>query len=266
MRILITNDDGVHSPGLRLLYEFASPLGAVDVVAPESPKSATGLGITLHKPLRMYETDLCGFKAVATSGTPSDTIYLAAYGLGRRYDLVLSGINLGDNTSLQVILSSGTLGAAFQAALLGIPAVAYSLHAQDWEEVLKNREALEIMKAVVQKSAEFVLKYGLPHGVDVVSINFPRNMKRGVKAKLVRAAKFRFAQKVDRRVDPRGSSYYWLYGTDLAPEPDTDVYTVLVEGQIAVTPLTLDLNALNTDRKLDAEALAKLVRYINEAI
>ncbi len=128
MRILVTNDDGVHSPGLRPLHQFASGLGEVDVVAPESPKSATGLGKTLHELLRTYEVDICGFRPVATSGTPSDTVYLATLGLGRWYGLVLSGINLGDNTSLQVILSSGTLGAAFQAALLEIPAVAYSAH------------------------------------------------------------------------------------------------------------------------------------------
>jgi 5'/3'-nucleotidase SurE len=104
VRILVTNDDGVHSPGLRLLYQLVMGLGEVDVVAPESPKSATGPDITLHKPLRMYEVDICGSRVVTTSSTPSDTVYLATLDLGRRYDLVLSGINLGDNTSLQVIL------------------------------------------------------------------------------------------------------------------------------------------------------------------
>ncbi|MGC9050467.1 5'/3'-nucleotidase SurE [Pyrobaculum sp.] len=266
MRILVTNDDGIHSPGLRLLYQFAAALGEVDVVAPESPKSATGLGITLHKPLRMYEADLCGFKALATSGTPSDTVYLATLGLGRRYDLVLSGVNLGDNTSLQVILSSGTLGAAFQAALLGIPALAYSAYVGDWGEVLNDKEALEIMGSVVVSSASFVLRRGMPRGVDVISINFPQRVKKGVRARLVKAAKLRYAQLLEERTDPRGVKYYWLYGRDLAPEPDTDVYVVLREGNIAVTPLTLNLNALDSEAKADVDAVEDFVEYVNASL
>lgn len=266
MKILVTNDDGVHSPGLRLLYQFALSLGDVDVVAPESPKSATGLGITLHKPLRMYEVDLCGFRAIATSGTPSDTVYLATFGLGRKYDIVLSGINLGDNTSLQVILSSGTLGAAFQAALLGIPALAYSAYLENWNELLNNKEAVEIMGAVVSSTASYVLKNGMPQGVDVISVNFPRRLGRGVRAKLVKAAKLRYAQQVVERVDPRGVRYYWLYGRDLAPEPETDVYVVLKEGGIAITPLTLNLNAVDAHREVDIDSLNRMVEYINASL
>lgn len=266
MRILVTNDDGVHSPGLRLLHQFASGLGEVDVVAPESPKSATGLGITLHKPLRMYEVDICGFRAVATSGTPSDTVYLATLGLGRRYDLVLSGINLGDNTSLQVILSSGTLGAAFQAALLEIPAVAYSAHIESWDEVLNDAEALRVMAAVVRATADYVLRRGMPAGVDVISINFPRRLRGGVAARLVRAAKLRYAQLVERRTDPRGVHYFWLYGKDLEPEQDTDIYVVLKEGNVAVTALTLNLNAVDAERAVDLHGLKNLVEHINGAL
>ncbi|ABL87483.1 3'-nucleotidase / 5'-nucleotidase [Pyrobaculum islandicum DSM 4184] len=264
--ILVTNDDGIHSPGLRLLYQFVSSLDEVDVVAPESPKSAVGLGITLHKPLRMYKVDICGFVAYATSGTPSDTIYLATYGLGRSYDLVLSGINQGDNTSLQVILSSGTLGAAFQAALLGIPAVAYSAYIEDWGEILNDKTAIEIMETVVRTTAEYVLKRGMPKGVDVISVNFPRKLRRGVKARLVKAAKMRYAQQIERRVDPRGAYYYWLYGVNLDPEPNTDVYVVLKEGNIAVTPLTLNLNVFDSERYVDLESLKELMELINSVI
>ncbi len=266
MRVLVTNDDGIHSPGLRLLYQFALGLGEVDVVAPESPKSATVLGITLHKPLRMYEVDICGFKVVATSGTPSDTVYLATLGLEKKYDLVLSGVNLGENTSLQVILSSGTLGAAFQAALLGIPAIAYSAHIEQWDEVLNDREALRIMSAVVKATAEFVARRGMPTGVDVISVNFPRRLRRRVAARLVKAAKLRYAQQVERRTDPRGVSYFWLYGKDLEPERDTDVYVVLKEENIAVTALTLNLNILDAESAADLRRLKELVDYVNLSI
>jgi len=261
VRILVTNDDGVYSPGLRLLYQFAEPLGEVDAVAPETPKSASGLGITLHKPLRMYEVDICGFKVVATSGTPSDTVYLALYGVGRRYDLVLSGINLGDNTSLQVVLSSGTLGAAFQAALLGIPAVAYSLYAESWDEV--DGEALHVLRAVVQATARYVAERGMPQGVDVISVNFPQRPRRGVRAKLAKPAKLRYAQRVEARRDPRGAAYFWLYGEPLSPEPETDVYVVLKEGNVAVTPLALNLDALDSGQRARKEELEALVDYVN---
>jgi len=260
VRIFVTNDDGIHSPGL--LYQFASEL----VVAPESPKSATGLGITLHKPLRMYETDIYGFKVVAASGTPSDTVYLATLGLERRYDLALSGVNSGDNTSLQVTLSSGTLGAAFQAALLGIPAIAYSANIERWDEILNDREALSIMSAVVKATAEIVARRGMPAGVDVISVNFPRRLRKGVKARLVKAAKLRYAQQAERRTDPRGVSYFWLYGKDLEPERDTDVYVVLKEGNIAVTALTLNLNVLDGERAADLRSLKELVDYVNQSI
>jgi 5'-nucleotidase len=263
VRILVTNDDGIHSPGLWLLYQFASELGEVDVVAPESPKSATGLGITLHKPLRMYEIDICGFKVMATSGTPSNTIYLATLGLERRYDLVLSGVNLGDNTSLQVILSSGTLGAAFQAALFGIATIAYSANIERWDEILNDGEALRIMSAVVKATAEFVARRGMPAGVDVITVNFPRRLRKGVKARLVKAAKLRYAQQVERRTDPRGVSYY---GKDLEPERDADVYVVLKEGNIAVTALTLNLNVLDGEKAADLRSLKELVDYVNQSI
>jgi 5'-nucleotidase len=262
VRILAINDNRIHSPGLRLLYQFASELGEVDVAAPESPKSATGLGITLHKPLRMYETDTCGFKVVATSRTPSDTVYLATPGLEKRYDLVLSGVNLGDNTSLQVIPSSGTLG----AALLGISAIAYSANIERWDEILNGRETLRIMSAVVKAAAEFVARRGMPAGVDVISVNFPRRLKKGVKACLVKAAKLRYAQQVERRTDPRCVSYFWLYGKDLEPERDTDVYVVLKEGNVAVTALTLNLNVLDGERAADLRSLKELVDYVNQSI
>ncbi len=259
MRILVTNDDGIHSPGLRLLYQFALGLGEVDVVTPESPKSATGLGITLHKPLRMYEVDICGSRVVATSGIPSDTVCLATLGLGRRYDLVLSGINLGDNTSLQVILSSGTLGAAFHTA-------AYSAHIESWDEVLNDAEALRVMAAVVRSAADYVLRRGMPAGVDVISINFPRRLRGGVTTRLVRAAKLRYAQLVERHTDTRGVHYFRLYGKDLEPEQDTDINVVLKEGNVAVTALTLNLNAVDAERAVDLRGLKNLVEHINGAL
>ena len=266
VKILVTNDDGIYSPGLRMLYEYVKDLGEVYVVAPETPKSASGLGITLHKPLRVSMMDLCGFKVYATSGTPSDTIYLAALEIAGNVDLVLSGINIGDNTSMQVILSSGTLGAAFQAALLGIPAIAYSVDVESGDELESNEELEPVLRAVVRESATFVLRNGMPRGVDVISINFPRTINKDVRVKLVRASKLKFSEKIDARIDPRGGKYYWLFGSLIKPEEGTDTYVVHSERNIALTPLTLDMNAIGPRQDVDIEGLNRLIESLNAVL
>ena len=266
VKILVTNDDGIYSSGLRMLYDYVKDLGDVYVVAPETPKSASGLGITLHKPLRFYTMDLCGFRVYATSGTPSDTIYLAALEIMDRVDLVLSGINVGDNTSLQVILSSGTLGAAFQAALLGVPAIAYSVDASREDEMVGNEDLDEVLRVVVRESARFVIERGMPGGVDVLSFNFPDKVKQDIEVKLVRASKLKFAEQVDARVDPRGGKYYWLFGSLIEPEEGTDTYVVHKEGNIALTPLTLDMNAIGPKPRIDENGINELISRLNTSL
>ncbi len=262
-KILVTNDDGIYSPGLRLLYNYVKDLGEVYVVAPETPKSASGLGITLHKPLRLYQMDICGFRVYATSGTPSDTIYLAILEVMGTVDLVLSGINIGDNTSLQVVLSSGTLGAAFQAALLGIPALAFSADVDSGADLMKNERLVRVMGIIVREAAKFILEEGMPKGVDVISFNFPRYIRDDIRVKLVPAAKLKFSQKIDVRVDPKGSRYYWLFGSLLEPIEGTDTYVVYKERNIAMTPLTLDMNVLTRPLNVDLDKVMRLCDRLN---
>ncbi|MFB6491388.1 MAG: 5'/3'-nucleotidase SurE [Thermoproteus sp. AZ2] len=266
MNILVTNDDGIYSPGLKLLYNFVKDLGRVYVVAPETPKSASGLGITLHKPLRVSKMELEGMEAHATSGTPSDTIYLAVLEIADKIDVVISGINIGDNTSLQVVLSSGTIGAALQAALLGIPAIALSADVNEPEELLADPALISAIRNIARASIKFVSSNGMPRGVDVISINFPRRFKPGAEVKLVPAAKVKFSQKIDRRRDPRGGAYYWLYGELVEPEPETDVYVVHKEGNIALTPLTFNMNALGPRAEADLKTLGALVDELNRSL
>ncbi|MBP1448972.1 MAG: 5'/3'-nucleotidase SurE [Thermoproteus sp.] len=266
MNILVTNDDGIYSPGLRLLYSFVRDLGTVHVVAPETPKSASGLGITLHKPLRIGRMELEGVRAYATSGTPSDTVYLAALEIVDEIDLVLSGINAGDNTSIQVILSSGTIGAALQAALLGIPAAAFSVDVREPEELLEDPALLSAIRNLARALVKIIGDRGMPRGVDVLSFNFPKRFKPGAEVKLVPAARVKFSQKIDKRRDPRGGTYYWLYGELVEPEPGTDVYVVHKEGNIALTPLTFNLNVLGGREEPDAGALESLVKELNASL
>ncbi len=246
--ILVTNDDGVHSPGLRLLYEAASTLGRVIVLAPETPKSASGLGITLHKPLRLTRLRLWGgVEVYVTNGTPSDIVYMALEELTDHIDIVLSGVNLGDNTSIQVILSSGTIGAAAQAALLGIPAIAYSIAIDEPEQLEADRETWRQAKRIITVTARHTLQHGgLPPPIDILSINMPEKLTPNTPVKIAPAARAKYMQKITRGRDPRGKPLYWLYGKQLKPQPGTDVYTVHVEKAVAITPLRLDLNTTPT--------------------
>ncbi len=237
--ILVTNDDGIYSPGLKILFDAVKPLGNPIIIAPETPKSSSGLGITLHKPLRLEEVNVNGLRMWSTNGTPSDIIYLAQR-IASKIDVAVSGVNIGDNTSIQVILSSGTIGAAAQAALIGVPAIAFSAAVSSAGEL---EAVAEFMEAGARAVVSHVMRRGMPRGIDVLSINFPREFSPNTVAKTAEAARLRYEQYLDERVDPRGGKYYWLYGEQRNPRPGTDVYVVNVERNIAVTPLYLDLNA-----------------------
>ncbi len=236
-KILVTNDDGVYSNGLKILYDAVSSMGDVIVFVPETPKSASGLGITLHKPLRVMRVRYWGIDVYLTNGTPSDIIYLALADLTPRIDVVFSGINIGDNTSVQVVLSSGTVGAAAQAGLLGIPAVAFSAAVENNED-FEDEKYQEALRETTKTIASYVIKHGVPEGVDVINVNFPKRIGPGTRVKIARMARIKFQQRVNVSYDPRGNKYYWMYGTMAEAEPGTDVYVVHVEGNIAVTPIS----------------------------
>ncbi len=257
-KILVTNDDGIYSYGLKILYDAVSQLGKAIVFAPETPKSASGLGITLHKPLRIHRVEYWGIKIYLTNGTPSDIIYLALNEVSPRLDLVVSGVNLGDNTSVQVILSSGTVGAAAQAALMGVPAIAFSAAVEDgmgfYDETYSN-----IIREVARAISQYVLEKGMPKGVDVLNVNFPNKITSETRIVTARVASLKFLQRVNVNYDPRGNKYYWLYGMMADPIPGTDVYAVHVEGNITISPLKFDLNPRGSTQEVEkwVEGLVK---------
>lgn len=239
-RILVTNDDGIYSLGLKLLYDAISPLGKTIVFAPETPKSASGLGITLHKPLRVFRVKYWGIDIYLSNGTPSDIIYLAVNEAVPQLDLVVSGVNVGDNTSVQVVLSSGTVGAAAQASLLGVPAIAFSANIEDSNE-FNDPDYYRGILHLARGISEFVLENGMPDGVELLNVNFPWRITERMEIKLARMASIKFLQRVNVSFDPRGNKYYWMYGTMGEPEPGTDVYVVHVEENIAITPISFRL-------------------------
>ncbi|MEM2236795.1 MAG: 5'/3'-nucleotidase SurE [Candidatus Caldarchaeum sp.] len=262
-QILLTNDDGARRPGLWRLYEVLKELGNICVVAPESARSSTGMSITLHKPLRLRRTIIHGAKAFTCSGTPSDCVIIALKKVlgGKAPDLVVSGINEGNNVSLQAIYGSGTVAAAVRAALMGIPAAAFSLAFTEETNVSpawvkrKMRQAAERARPIV----EWLLANGLPAGVDYLNVNFPPNIDAHTPVKITRTAVARYLEMVEERRDPRGQPYYWLHGKLLEEslmEPDTDVHAVFVEGVISITPMRVDASVV------DGRVLDGLLRYL----
>jgi 5'-nucleotidase len=239
--IVLTNDDGVRSPGLLALFKSVSDLGEeVEVVAPNGPQSAAGMSITFFKPLRIERIFLNGLRAYAVDGSPTDSVFLARYKLfkRRKIKLVLSGINLGENLTLQSYYTSGTVSAALAAALNGIKGIAFSMLVdyKDEPPIETFNEAIRFTKLIVAG----VLKHGFPKDVDILSVNFPSKIDSKTQIKVTRMARTMFDEYVLERHDPRGRSYFWLGGKIKKNlEKGTDVYAVLVEENISITPVNM---------------------------
>ncbi|QRR00013.1 5'/3'-nucleotidase SurE [Dyadobacter sandarakinus] len=242
--ILVTNDDGITSKGIRTLVETMQTIGDVVVVAPNSPQSGMGHAITIGEPLRLYETHI--FDQVTEyecSGTPADCVKLAKnYVLqDRKPDLVVSGINHGSNSSISV-LYSGTMSAAIEAAIEGIPAIGFSLN--DFREDADFSHATELIRQIT----ETALQNGIPTGV-ALNVNIPAKSDvplRGVK--ICRQAKAKWQEKFDYRVDPHGRGYLWMAGDFVnfdTEKEDTDVWA-LENNYISVVPCQYDLTDYGT--------------------
>jgi 5'-nucleotidase len=226
--ILVTNDDGIHAPGLKALEKALIPLGEVTVVAPDREMSATSQSISLHTPLRIHAHD---DRHYAVDGTPADAVIIALHHLMKeKPDLVVSGINPGGNLGENVVYS-GTVAAAMEATLHGVPAIAISLAS-------RKRRDFSAAGAFAAQLAAKVLEEGLPRGI-MLNVNVPRDEVRGVRVT-------RQSQKISQNVvieqeDPRGRPYYWLDETnDLGlVEPDSD-YAAILAQEVSITPLQVD--------------------------
>ncbi len=232
MRILISNDDGIQSEGLVALEEKLSNLGEIFTVAPDREQTSMSHALTLHRPLRATEI---GPNRFAVDGTPTDCVKLALTGLlPVRPDLVVSGINKGPNLGDDVIYS-GTVSAAIEGTLLGIPSMAVSLAAfKDFSFDAAADFAAQLATRILQK--------GLPPGT-LINVNVPALPTLEIKGwRLTRQGKRHYAEKVVERVDPRGRKYYWIGGDDMgfAKEEGTDCMAVN-GGFISVTPLHADM-------------------------
>ncbi len=231
MLILVTNDDGVRSPGLRALASSLGEIGQVVVVAPDRNRSAIGHALTLDHPLRADEIKPAVF---AVDGTPTDCVNLGIHGLlSQRPDLVVSGINRGMNVG-DDITYSGTVSAALEATLMGLSAFAISLDTNRF-----NPADLAVASIFAKKLALKVLNNGLPEET-FLNVNVPSGSCSGVQ--LTRQGKRRYGESIVTKVDPRGRKYYWIGGPEVGFEdrPDSDC-NALQQGLISVTPLRTNM-------------------------
>jgi len=242
--ILITNDDGVTAPGIRSLIEAVHDLGEIIVVAPDSPQSGMGHAITIGKPLRLdavHIFDDLGIKAWQSSGTPVDCVKLAHdVILHQKPTICISGINHGSNASINVIYS-GTMSAAMEAAVEGIPSAGFSL--QDF-----NFDAdFSVAKIVARDVVQRMLAEEMPEQF-LLNVNIPKVSEADFKGvKICRQADAKWAENFDKRKDPRGRDYYWMTGKFINRDrgEDTDI-EALNNGYASIVPVRIDF----TDEKL----------------
>ena len=242
MRILLTNDDGIHAPGIHAAKSSLDALGEVFLVAPERPRSAAGHAITLHKPLRLTPTRLPdGSQGHATNGTPTDCVTLGYdIVMEGRCDLVVSGINAGANLGWDLTYS-GTVAAALEGAILGLPALAVSLvYGRGTSPELDFSTAAKITAQLARQMASDPLP---PHTLLNVNVPFvPENELRGMV--ITHQGRREYVDRIVVRDDPAGRPYYWQAGSIREDVPDmgSDVHAAL-NNQISITPVQLDMTA-----------------------
>jgi len=247
--ILITNDDGYSAPGIRALVNAVKNLGSIMVVAPDKPQSGMGHAITVSATLHISEIEVEGVKGYSCSGTPVDCVKIAVNKImDRKPDLILSGINHGSNSSINVIYS-GTMSAAVEGAIENIPAIGFSLcnHSIDAD----FSAAVEIVEQITRKT----LKSGMPDNI-CLNVNIPAMKAEFIAGiKVCRQAKAVWEEEFDERVDPSGRTYFWLTGKFINHDEgsDTDEWA-LKNNFVSVVPVQCDFtdyNSLEHFKKLE---------------
>ncbi len=236
MRILLTNDDGIHAPGLFALHDALKSDHDLDIVAPESEMSAVGHAITLTSPLRVQDVSKNGaFYGYAVTGTPADCVKIAVKELLERPpDIILSGINPGANVGVN-ILYSGTVSAATEGAFFGVPSAAISLNT-------RQNPDFSFAAQFAKKIIRFMIESGLKTGA-ALSVNIPAVTPDKIAGvRLTRQGTARFEEHFERRTDPRGNIYYWLTGETPVENGSTGTDSnALKENWITITPIHYNL-------------------------
>jgi len=248
--ILVSNDDGITASGIRHLVEVMAKIGDVVVVAPDGPQSGMGHAITIGNTLRLQEVDIFdSVDAFECSGTPADCVKIAKHFVlkDRRPDLVVSGINHGSNTSISV-LYSGTMSAALEASIEGMPAIGFSLC--DYAQDADFTHTLEYVEMIARQA----LEQGMPDGV-ALNVNFPPRQNEPMKGiKICRQANAKWQEQFDQRYDPHGRRYFWMAGNfvNFDKGEDNDEWAI-ANNYTSIVPVKYDLTAHQAIASLQEE-------------
>jgi 5'-nucleotidase len=246
MKALISNDDGITASGILAAKKAVDDLCDTYVVAPEHQQSGIGHALTLYEPLRVNEHVLRdGSIGYGVTGTPTDAVTLALFEImDEKPDLMISGINTGYNIGQAELTTSGTLGAALEAASFDIPSIAISLEVTRDDIKFDTGEVeidFDFAGKMLKKLAKIILKKGLPEGIDLLNVNIPAN-PINEEFEVAKLGKRMYVPVIDKRLDPRDKPYYWIGGeTYEKDEPGTDGYELRKAQKTTVTPLKIDL-------------------------
>ena len=241
-KVCLTNDDGPRSEGMLKLAEALNKTLELIVVVPDGQRSATGKSLTLKRPIRITEKhEKNGYQFVSHDGAPADSVILAQ-AFYEDIDLVVSGINSGANVGYQSMLTSGTVGAAFEAAIRGLPAIAASRQAapSEWFNSTGSDGDFERVCEITKDLILRILEKGMPKGIDMLNLNFPCTLAKESEVVVVKPTKIRMHNEVEERTDPNGRPYYWYLGIERDPPPKSDAHEVFVKGNISLSPVILD--------------------------
>jgi 5'-nucleotidase len=238
-RILVTNDDGVASEGLIVLASALAELGEITVVAPDRDRSGVGHALTIHDPVRVHQVKERAVRTFACTGTPADCVVIGTFDLcGGLPSLVVSGINRGANLGDDVNYS-GTVAAAIEGALVGVPSIAISL-AATWPEFSREHHWQSAVEAVLRVSGD-VLRDGMAPRT-YLNVNVPNHPPHEIEGvRWTRQGRKKYGDRLDPRRDPRGGSYYWIWGSfDPSQIEDGTDLAAIRDRYVSVTPMTVD--------------------------
>ena len=260
--ILLTNDDGIKSQGLISLRRELSKIGKVVCIAPAEPSSAVSKALTFHKPLRYsqinYDDGSIGY---STTGAPADNVLVGIHILKRKPDIVVSGINYGDNSSIHSIFTSGTCAAAFEAGFNNVPAIAFSADVTDDAQLIEQKGIdFELMAKISCRIVENALEKEWPKDLAFLNVNYPTEITKETDVYVTKPTLYKYDNFMIEKSDPRNLPYLWLWGERKETFPEnTDTWAVSIKKSISISPIGFNLHE-KTDQSLElAEILKKQV-------
>ena len=243
--ILLTNDDGIKSIGLNTIREELTKIAKVACFAPAEPSSAVSKALTFHKPIRFSQIDYeDGSTGYSTTGAPADNVLVGIHVLKKKPNMVVSGINYGDNSSIHSILTSGTCAAAFEAAFNNVPAIAFSADLSDDAQLIEQKGInFDRMAEISRMIVDHTLDMEWPQGLAFLNVNYPTEITEETKVYITKPAFYKYDNYMVEKKDPRKLPYLWLWGEQKKSFPEnTDTWAVQTMKSISITPIGLNFH------------------------